>query len=131
MTFPDVEAALMDWLKATFPDLADGGIIDQHVGNDVPADVQARLPFVTVERVDGDDDFFTDYPEVDVEVFDSSRNGAYHLSEAIRQRLRDPLLNLAGVRVDRVLTSTGPRRLPWDADGTHRRGATYRLSIRR
>lgn len=129
--FPDVEAHVLDWLKARLEVLADGPITDEHVGTETPADLQARLPFVRVERIGGNATHLEDYPRVEVEVFDSTRAGAYALAEAIRSLLLSPLSRRVGSRIDNVDTEIAPRRLPWEAAGTVRFSAEYSLSFRR
>lgn len=131
--FRDVESHFLDWLKAEFPSLADTGIDDPdtHVGRATPDDLQDRFPFVRVARGGGGGTRREDFPVLDVDVFDSTRQSAYDLSEAIRERLLGVPLILAGLRIDSVETEVAPRRLPWDADGTHRRSATYNLGYRR
>lgn len=129
--FPDIEAALLDWLKATFPELADAdGKVDLHVGSEPPGpSLDARLPFVVVARVGGPDDFHTDYPVVDIDVFGAGRRQAYDLAEGVRTALLAKP-QVGGVTIDTVRTRTFMRR-PWDNPKIRRWGATYELSARR
>ena len=129
--FPDIEAAFLDWLKATFPELADaGGKVDLHVGSEPPGpSLDTRLPFVVARRMGGPDDFFTDYPVIDIDVFGRSRAQAYDLAEGVRTALLAKP-RVGGVTIDTVQTRTFMRR-PWENTQIRRWGATYELSARR
>lgn len=124
--FPDIEAGLLDWLDATFPELAGGG----HTGTETPADLDLRFPFVRVVLVTGDDDGVTDRSVVDIDVFDRTRV-ALALAEKIRTALTVYPPVVGGVILDTAFTEVRPRRLPWPDEQTRRWGATYRLSARR
>lgn len=131
--FPDIEAAVLDWLKAEFAILADeAGEVDTHVGADMPGvSLESRLPFVWARRTGGADRFFSDYPVVDIDVFGSTRRAAYDLSESIRAKLLAAPVLAGGVVIDTATTRTSPIRLPWDNEKVRRWGATYELSARR
>lgn len=136
--FKDVHTALLDWLKAAFPELADppGGPADFHVGSETPAagarlGLLERLPFVTVEDAGGSDNFFSDYPIYWISVFGRRRADAYDLIEAIRARLLAAPLVAGGVVIDTVETRTRPGRLPWEGTDVHRWGASFQLGVRR
>lgn len=132
MTFPDIEEAHLTWLTSTFPALA--GTVAQprfHVGTVTPSNLQERFPFVRVRRGGGARTFREDYPLMDYDVFDSTRKGAYDLSQEIQNALLVPLLSIAGVRIDSVEVETAPSLLPWEAQGTIRFGFTNNLSLRR
>lgn len=137
LLFKDVEAGLLDGLKAHFPQLADPvGRLDYHVGTEPPKagsrpSVAERGLFVWLDFSTGSDDFFTDYPTVWVNVLGASRQAVYDLSEAIRSWLLAAPLVVGGVAIDTVTTRTRPVSLPWEGDGIRRRGASYELSVRR
>lgn len=128
--FVDIETMLMDWLEATFAELAPDGAVG-HVVNIGAPNVEADYPFVRVTRIGGQDDRFTDFSRVDVEVFSPSRSTAYALAEAIRARLLGYPIPVSGGLIDRVRTETAPFRAPWADPKTHRYLATYQLSARR
>lgn len=132
--FPDTEMLLIAGIESTFLEVAptgdDGEIL--HVDTETPADLEVVLPFVRVGRVAGGDDRFTDYAIMDVEVFASTRGAAYDLSEAIRAWVLSAPHRVADVGIiDKGFTEVAPRSLPWDNENVRRRGATYRISVRR
>lgn len=132
--FLDVEKLMIVGIESTFPELAPTGVDDEilHVDTETPADLEGVLPFTRVGRVAGTDDRFTDRAIVDVEVFAATRQAAYDLSEAIRTWVLSAphRVDTVGV-IDRGFTEVAPRSLPWDNDNVRRRGATYRISVRR
>lgn len=127
--FPDVEVDLMDWLEVTVPALAqDGG--PTRVGTVTPDRLLTRVPYVRVNHIDGSGGFVTDYPVVDIDVFAETRDAARFMAESIRQELL-VARRVGSAVLDRVDTTSSPRRLPWDEDRVWRYGATYQLSFRR
>lgn len=138
LTFPDIETGLLDWLKATFPQLADppDGPADLHVGYGTPEagsrpTLAERGLYVAIEFVGGADDFFNDHPTYSFDVFGPGRQATYDLSEAIRTRLLAAPFVAGGVAIDSVTTRTRPAPAPWSGDGVKRRRATYEFSVRR
>lgn len=137
MKFQDIENGLIDWLKATFTELADpAGETDYYVGGKVP--IPGEVPalrdrglFVTSEIISGTDNQITDFVTVRIEVFGTSRATTYALSEEIRSKLLAAPFVAGGVAVDNATTRMRPIRLPWDGDGVGRYGATYEISVRR
>lgn len=129
---PDIEMALLDWVKTIDPALADeDGMVDTHVGNDTPGpSLDQRLPFVVIERVGGPDTLHTDYPVISVDVFGRNRMEAYDVAESIRTGLLTPLLFAGGVVIDSATTRTFAKA-PWGNPAVFRWGATYELSVRR
>lgn len=127
----------MAWLKDTFSYLADPpGRSNWHVGGQTPGasetqGLQARFPFVTVERLGGGDNFFTDFPMVEIVSLGRNRQSAYDVADDIRTELQKPLLIVGGVVIDTVNTNTAPRRFPTEGDNTFGVGAIYELSARR
>jgi hypothetical protein len=128
--FPDIEVAVMAWLRATFPELETVNGVS-HVGSTAVAEDPTQYPFVRVGKIGGNDDLITDRPLVDIEVFDRSRMVSYTLSEAIRARLLGFPHRVNGVVIDRVGTVVSPWRAPWEDSGIHRYLATYQFSARR
>lgn len=137
--FKDTDSALLDWLKATFPELADrpGGPVDEHVGTETPKagarpGLVDRLPFALLEGAGGSDNFFSDYPIYWILVFGRRRADAYDLIEAIRARLLAAPLVAGGVVIDTVDTRTRPQRLTTrEVDDTVCWGASFQLGVRR
>lgn len=128
--FNDVESVLMDWLESSFPELAPSAGVTHVVSVGAPSS-PADYPFVRVTRTAGEDDRFTDYSLVDVEVFSPSRHTAFALAEAIRARLLGYPIRVSGAVIDQVHTETAPARLLWADPNVHRFQATYQLSARR
>jgi hypothetical protein len=118
--FPDVQAMLVEML-------ADYGTVAVKTG----PDLAEKLPFISVQRLGGRDDRFTDEAPVDVDVFTPDYSGLA-LAETIRQRLTaGPIRTSLGV-IDRITTDSAPREIPWTDGSTVRRfAATYRLRARR
>ena len=128
--FPDIENALLDWLKSTFPELADDTMVDEHVGTVTPGlALDRRLPFVQVQKLTGRDDYFKDYPVVDIDVFGDRRDVAYALAEAIRSAILETPFTAGTVRVRTSETRTSPGLRPWENTRLARFGATYELSV--
>lgn len=126
--FPDVVSALLDWLEATFPELAGGG----HTGIETPEDLQAQFPFARVVMVTGADDRITDFGTYDVDVFTATRRESFSLAERIRAALIGYPHRVGDVVLDYVYTESKPRLLEWDEEvSTRRFGATYQVSARR
>lgn len=133
MKFPDVEAALLDWLKATFAELGDpAGELDFHVGAEMPGPGLAeRLPFVWARRVGGASTRLADYPVVEVDTFGHARQQTYDLAQSIHVALSAAPVLAGGVVIDTIETRVAPVRRPWDNPNVRRWAATYELSVRR
>lgn len=128
----DIQAATLSWAKGRFSWLADPiGEEDFHVGGVTPSDLQGRFPFLRVQLGGGTRTRRELLPVLDVDLFDSDRDRAYHHIEEIQDALLEPLLQMAGVRIDSVGVEEDIRQLPWDADRTIRFGFTNQLSLRR
>ena len=123
-SFPDTERALAHLLA----DLA-GGL--DHVGTETPANLGDRLPYIRVRRFGGTDDGLTDLAIVDIDSFADTRTASVDLAEAIRDRLLAGPHHVTGAVIDRVVTSTAPREIPWSGDAVRRWAATYRAAARR
>jgi hypothetical protein len=128
--FNDIETVLMDWLEATFPELAPSSSA-LHVTSVGAPSSASDYPFVRVTRIAGGDDRITDMSTVDVEVFSPDRSTAFALSETIRARLLGYPIRVSGALIDSVYTETAPTRLVWADPNVHRYQATYQLSARR
>lgn len=118
--FPDVQRMLIELLAGY------GTVAVQ-----TTATLEDNLPFITVQRGGGRDNFFTDTASVTIQVFSSTYSGMA-IAETIRQFLTDgPHVSSIGV-IDRVTTDSGPIEVPWTDQSTVRRfTATYRLRVRR
>jgi hypothetical protein len=125
--FDDTEMVMLDWLEATFPELAGGG----HTGTETPIDLQDHFPFVRVNLVTGNDDRITDHSVVDVDVFAATRGVAYPLAERIRAALIGYPHRVGTSVIDYVYTEQKPRSLEWDEGNTRRFGAIYQIGARR
>ncbi|MCY0926216.1 hypothetical protein OTB20_08355 [Streptomyces sp. H27-H1] len=117
----DVEAVVAPWIEGTF---------DVMAGAETPADLEARLPFVRVERIGGADARFAGHPRIAVDVFAGSADEARTLSSSVR----DALLFLRGPVGEAVIRDVrcdaGPSRQPWANPAVYRRGAAYTVSLR-
>ena len=122
--FPDTERALVYLLA----DLA-GGL--GSIGTETPANLGTRAKYVRVRRFGGTDDGITDLSIMDIDAFATDRTTAIATAEAIRDRLYTGPHHVDGVVLDRVVTSTSPREIPWSGDEVRRWAATYRVTARR
>lgn len=131
MTFPDIEKALIVGIPVA---LAARGFEGVTAKDTVPADsALASLlsaGFVRVQLINDPDDFFTRFAEVNIECFASTRSVAYDVSEEIRDVLLSSR-NLGGVVMDRIETTSGPKRVPWDNSNVRRFLSTYKIHTRR
>lgn len=132
--YPDIETLLLDWLEATYPELAPGPL-GRRVDTETPANLQQLLAddgvVVRVGLLAGRDDGVTDYSVVDVDVFADSRATAYAWAVGIRSQVTSGPHRVGSAVIDRVVTEEKPRRLPWEDENIWRFGATYRISARR
>lgn len=94
-------------------------------------DAQAVAGFLRFSMVNDPDNGITRFATVDVETFTTS----YARGEAVAERIRGILLNerrIGGVILDRRITVSGPREVPWDDNENLRRFlSTHRISTRR
>ncbi|MFC3986437.1 hypothetical protein [Streptosporangium jomthongense] len=120
----DVEALLTSWIEAN--------VTGVHAMSETPNDLDDLVPVAKVRRIGGPyDGFRLDRATVDVDVFDTTRDGASTAALDVQQALHDRLArNKTGnAVVTRVETLTGPRPLPYDNTGLRRFGATYRITV--
>jgi hypothetical protein len=132
--YPDVESALLDWLEATYENLAPA-VAGRRVDTVTPPNLQDLLAsdglFFRVGLVTGRDDGVTDFSVVDIETFANSRDAAYAGARDVRSRLTEGPHRVGTVVLDRARTEEKPHRLPWEDENIWRFGATYRISARR
>jgi hypothetical protein len=122
--FPDAEAVAMALLGGLAPTVTA-----------TPGSITS--PVIRVQRVGGGDDYFTDYPRVEVAVFypvqqDGDTAAAWVLAEQCRQAvLAARNTTVAGALVDNANNVTPPQQIPWDNPLLRLIAATYQLAIRR
>jgi hypothetical protein len=96
-------------------------------------------PFCLVTRVAGDDDKVTDYPSVDVDLFDLKGN--YTSLSTLSRRVHERMVKWSNkvtvvldtgerVRIDRCLTAQAPILEDYDDDSLVRMVGRYRLENR-
>lgn len=118
--FVDIETAL----EQTLADLGTTGKV-------TPPNLASEVPFIRVSRIGGPDTRFIDTARVDVDCFGLTRNDAYNLAEACRQRLLNVPHVVAAGRIDSVITDSGPREIPWGDPTVRHFTASYSVSSRR
>ncbi|MFD7705715.1 hypothetical protein [Streptomyces sp. NPDC059786] len=117
----DVEAELVAWLKAQ---------LAVRVLTDLPADLNAVLPVVQVQRIGGSDDGFRlDRALVDVDVYAATRPAASDLMALTRTRL---LAGLRGTTTNAAVfsaarTITAPAWRDYENTSLRRFGATFEI----
>lgn len=124
--FPDSERIVVNLLASLVSGCS-------NIGTATPADLQAMLPYIRVQRIGGDDDGFTDSALVAIDAFAATRDDARALAEAIRQRFITPGPKVVvGGSIDGAVTATAPNEIPWSDDQEIRRfTASYRITARR
>lgn len=112
------------------------GVVESRVGSELPGQLEASLPYVMVDIIDGRSDLFEIEPVFDLHVF----AGRYPLARSIAARIEAALLGYPfrvssggrSVLVDSVEVATSTREVEWQRDSVVRRfQGTYTLSIRR
>lgn len=120
--FPDVHAIVLSWLASAYP--------QAKAGTQTPPDFTGLLPYVRVVRRGGANDRLSDFPTVEIDVFDATYEAAEDLAERIRQDLIGP--PPAPPRLDNCSCPDGVKERPWgESTQVRRLGATYRMSTRR
>lgn len=118
--FPDAELLMMAMLEQVAPTYTT-------TPNPMPA-----TPLISVQRVGGPDDWITDFPRVQVQVFGNTREQAWQLAEQCRQIIiasRRTIVN--GVLIDNATTVTPAQQPPDPNVNLKRVVAIYQLEYRR
>lgn len=122
--FPDAEAIVMAMLAEIAPTVTA-----------TPAQITA--PLIRIQRVGGANDFFTDYPRIEVCVFypvaaEGDTTAAWTMAETCRQVvLASRCTTVSGALVDNAVTVTPVQQVPWDDPNVRRIAAIYQLAFRR
>lgn len=129
--FPDLEKAGFMALRGLVV-MPTGGTLT--TGPDFSTDDSAGLTgknaHIAVVKRDDSDDTITMQAFLDIDVFAASRQVGYDVAEQVRGIMHSTR-RLDGVVIDRVLTTSGPKQVPWDNSNVRRFSATYRISARR
>lgn len=120
--FPNIERLI----AGLFADELGGA---DHVGSETPDDLEGRLPFLRVVRIDGMRTHQFDYPIVDLDYFDvDEETGAPAASRLANRLLGKPPPHPS---IDRVSCEPHFRELPWgDTETVRRWGATFAFETR-
>lgn len=129
--YPDLTEALMDLFIRWFPALATQSGGDFRVGRVFPENLQAKLPYVRVRDIGGNDDGLTDVPLIDVDVFHDSFDHARDLAKGIQAHLLMYPHVIGSTVIDQVRTAMRPHDVPWDDDRVYRFYSSYQVSARR
>lgn len=128
-TFPDVE----DGLCSAIAELLGAAIDPDNVDTRTPIDLQARLPFITVNRHGGHADLLNDHPAIDIACYASTRGDARILACAVMEWLigdRPVRLRPRG-RIDTTICTAAPFEVPYPDPVIRRFVASYQGSLRR
>lgn len=100
-----------------------------HVGSTTPDDLEQRLPYLRVMRVDGTRTHQFDYPIVDLDYFDvDEATGAPRASRLANRLLGKPPPHPS---IDVAYCEPSFRELPWgDSETVRRWGATFTFETR-
>lgn len=129
MTWPeldwgDIEQAAALWLRPRHPDV--------RVVNELPADLEKKLPLVQVQVTPGGgEDSTTGVTLLDVETFGASRTAMWDLARTVHTSM----LALAGrssggLVIDSVSSDMRPAPVAYNNPALRRAVATYRLTSR-
>jgi hypothetical protein len=129
-TLPDADALVLAALRA--------GVPDQAFATQIPANLLASLPYVTVARFGGAtvDPRFLDLATIDLQTWAGTRKAAFDLALECRTVLRDAWLNatvyadLGHIAHFREITAPNELRTDDQADQLWRTQATYSLALR-
>lgn len=120
--FADIDKLLVALLE----DLAGGA---GHCGNETPADLQDRMPFIRPRKVDGSRDQIFDRPVVELHVFADLRSVAVPLADQVFELLMSrPAPHPA---IDAVACAPAPREIPWGDGKIRCVSANYAFELRR
>lgn len=121
--FPEVETLLVAYLETLVAS-------SDQVNTETPADFTGLVPFIRAYRFGGGADRFTDFAEVQVDVFHPLRSVGLPLARQIQSLLLGPPPPVP--MLDRIECPLAPREMDWGDDETIRRwGATYTVVSRR
>ena len=132
--FPDMEVAVVSLLEATFPRLmGPTPLSGQFVNTTLPFPFKAeRAPFVRISDLGGsEENIITMVSPLEVDVYDTTRDGAYDLSEGIRAKLVGSPHRIGEARIDRIILVSKPTLAEWPDNDIKRFIATHRVSLRR
>jgi hypothetical protein len=117
--FPDAERVAVELLHPLAPAM-------------VVTPRQITEPIIQVRRVGGTDDGVTDFARIEVGCIAFTRHEAWHLAEAVRQRILNARATVhGGALIDRTAVEIAPQQIPDENPDIRRVVATYRLSMRR
>lgn len=125
--FVDIEKAVMALLDR------DVELLAGKSGTELPPITNATFPYARIQRLPGRRSLLVDRPVVDIDVFAVGTAGK-SLQEDIEAALASYPRGVAvGDRFVKLelVSSMGPRRLPWSDDRVRRYAATYQLRARR
>lgn len=138
--YPDEQVALMNLLSAPADynlnpygagDYGgDNGIPTVEVGITTPDDLEAKLPYVQVERITTTDDGTNNNPNVAVTAYAASYSVGMGLATEIQQRILACPHQVGSIILDRGTTRTGPAERPYSPN-VRQFPATYRITARR
>ncbi|MFD7111494.1 hypothetical protein ACFWAF_14995 [Streptomyces microflavus] len=127
LTWGDIEQAAALIIRAALP-------TGTRVVNELPADLEKKLPLVQVQIAPGGgDDRVTDTALVDIDTFHSTRTGMWDLAREVRAALLAASgTHVPGARVviDTVDTASRPAPVPYGSPAIRRAVATYALTSR-
>lgn len=124
-TWPDLETAVMNWLPTVLV-----GPEGAEVGFGTTLSFEDGGLYVRVTVIDAPNDGLTQQVVMDVDTFAPSRQVSYDLGKQVCYLLENAR-RIDGVLVDRLLTVSGPKRVPWDNSNTRRHLSRFRISTRR
>jgi hypothetical protein len=123
---PDVEELVVSYLKAS-------GLVN--VSAEMPP--TPPLPFYLINRLDGGDDWVTEYPCVSIHCFDSTRTLASDAGRAMHKIMKNltakiPILMSDGsyVNVDYVYVVESPTWRPYEDKTIWRYCGRYHIDLR-
>jgi hypothetical protein len=94
-----------------------------------------RMPYLSLEVIDGDQSYFEDEPLVEANAFTGSWSASEsllnHISLTLMGYPRSVTLGSRRFIIDSCRVIQRPRREDWDDDKVRRMSAIYQLSIRR
>lgn len=123
--YVDVENLLIAFLKAQFPAV-------NRLVTVLPANLEAQLPLIQVDRIGGADTIPSIDPAlIDVECFATLRPAAKALADQVRAALRftAPGYIHGGAVVAAVTCTVGPSERPYGNPALFRIGATYQVVV--